>query len=75
MANLNEQLAVEKYDATQVGLDKNKRAALLVSTKGETPSDKCLHRQIVDNNTLRDNLEGLLIKRCQHVQRPKAAYK
>ena len=34
MANLNEQLAVEKCGATQVGLDKKKHAPMLTSIKG-----------------------------------------
>ena len=62
MANLNELLAVEKSDATQRGLDKTKLAVLPAGIKGDTPSEKGLHRQLVDNNTARDNLEELLIE-------------
>ena len=61
MANLNEQLAVEKFGATQRGLDKTKRAVMLAGIRGDTPSDNGLHRQLVNNKTARDNLEELLI--------------
>ena len=60
--DLKEQLAMEKFDTTQLGLDKNRRAALLVSAKVDTPLKKGLHRQMVDNNTARDQLEELLLE-------------
>ena len=62
MTNLNKLLAIENYDAKQLGLDQNRRAALLVSDKVDTPSEKGLHRQMVNNNTARNQLEELLLK-------------
>ena len=42
MANLNKPLAVEDYDAIQLGLDQNRHATFLVSTKVKTASEKGL---------------------------------
>ena len=52
MANLNEPLALEDYDATQLWLDR----------KVNPPSDKGLHRQMVDNYAARNQLEELLLE-------------
>ena len=62
MANLNEPLAVEDYDATELGLNRSRRAAFLVTTKVETPTEKGLHRQMVDNNAARNKIEELLLE-------------
>ena len=62
MANLNEPLDVEAFDTMQMGLDKNMRASILVSTKRDTPAEKCMYRQLVDNNEARDKLEELLLE-------------
>jgi hypothetical protein len=35
---------------------------MLPGSKGHTPSEKGLHRQLVGNNTARDNLEEMLIE-------------
>ena len=59
---MNEPLALVDYDATQLGLDWNRHTAFLVSTKVETPSEKGLNRQMVDNDAARNQLEELLLK-------------
>ena len=62
MANLNKPLAVEDYDAIQLGLDQNRHATFLVSTKVKTASEKGLHMQMVDNNAAWNQLEERLLE-------------
>ena len=62
MADLTKALEVEKLSESNLLHNQNRRSAVLAVTKTDTPSEKGLHRQLVDNNDVRNYLEETLLQ-------------